>query len=468
MLRRWKNLFSFLAMLSMVTLLVAGCPMAGGGGGDNGNDDNGNSDNGNDDNGNDDNGNGGDENPSPVADAGADQEVTGNTVVNLEGTATDQNSDVLTFAWVQTEGTEVELTGEDSAAPSFTAPNVDETLTFELTVSDGNTSDTDEVNVVVTPTSAFLFVINNATFEITSYDVASGLNGPELPATLLNPGAATSVFQPRALVVTPDGRIFIGRQNGGIVGFNDAFTANLDTPADFVIEGTASRTESPIALAYDAANDRLFVGNAPATSGILVFDNISDLVADASGAVDLAPTRMFSPPDRSPFDTTTMVVDALYLDHLGNLYVSDTSGLNGNSSRILVFNDLDNANEMVTPSRTITSAAWMNIEDLVVDSSDVLYVIDGREFVFMFEEASQENGAMLTPENTLTVQRNIVALEGIAVDENGVGYLADQSNHKVYTYGDMGTLDATLPPDATLEGNETELFGPRKMFLFVP
>lgn len=468
MIRRWKNLFLMISMLSMVTMLTTGCPpVGGGGGGDNGNNNNGNDDNGNDDNGNDDNGNdnGGDENPSPVADAGADQEVTGNTVVMLEGSATDQNNDDLTFQWTQTAGSTVDLTGDDSATPSFTAPNADETLTFQLTVSDGNTSDTDTVNIVVTALNAFLFVVNNTTAEITSYNVASGLDGPVLPTTLLNAGAATSVFQPRSIVVTPEGRMFIGRQNGGIVGFNDAFTAVDDTLADFVIEGTNSRTESPIALAYDAANDRLFVGNAPAEDGILVFDNISNM--NLAGTVDLAPTRMFSPPDRSPFENTVMTIDAMYLDHLGNLYVSDTSGLNVNSSRILVFNDLDNADESVVPVRTITSTAWMNIEDLVVDGSDTLYVVDGDESVYMFEMASMEDGLVI-PGMTLTVQRDLVAIDGIAVAEDGIGYISDRSNHRVYSYGQMGMLDGTFSPDATLDGNETELFGPRKMFLFVP
>ena len=458
MIRRWKNLLSLLAMLSIVTLLVAGCPMAGGGGdgNTNGNDNsNDNVDNGND--------NGGDENPTPVADAGADQSLTGNTVVMLEGTGTDQNDDILIFAWVQTAGTTVELTGDDTGNPSFTAPNVDETLTFQLTVSDGNTSDMDEVDIFVTPVSAFLFVVNESTDEITSYNLASGLDGAVLPTTILNAGDATSIFQPRVVAVTPAGRLFVGRQSGGIAGFNDAFAAIEDTPADFVVEGTNSGTEGPIAFAYDAANDRLYVGNAPAADGIQVFDNVSE----AAFSGDVPPTRTFSPPDRSPFDTAVMVIDALYLDHLGNLYVSDTSGLSGNSSRILVFNNLDTAEDSVTPARTITSTAWMNIQDLVVDERDILYVIDGNDSVFMFELASEEDGDV-TPELTLTVERDIVALEGIAVDENGVGFLADRSNHRVYSYGDMGTLNGTFSPDATLEGNETELFAPRKMFLFAP
>jgi len=56
---------------------------------------------------------------------------------------------VVAFAWTQTSGTPVVLTGADTATPSFTAPNESGTLTFQLvaTDNDGNTG-TDSVNVI--------------------------------------------------------------------------------------------------------------------------------------------------------------------------------------------------------------------------------------------------------------------------------------------------------------------------------
>jgi hypothetical protein len=83
-------------------------------------------------------------NQPPVANAGPDQTVNENSLVTLNGTGShDPDMDTLTFAWTQTGGTAVTLTGANTAAPTFTAPSVGaggETLTFELIVSDGQGS----------------------------------------------------------------------------------------------------------------------------------------------------------------------------------------------------------------------------------------------------------------------------------------------------------------------------------------
>ena len=94
-------------------------------------------------------------NQPPVADAGGDQVVSENSPVTLDGSgSTDPDlavDDVLTFAWTQTNGAAVTLTGADTATPSFQAPNVDdagESATFTLTVTDrGDLESTDTVVV---------------------------------------------------------------------------------------------------------------------------------------------------------------------------------------------------------------------------------------------------------------------------------------------------------------------------------
>jgi Tol biopolymer transport system component len=92
-------------------------------------------------------------NQEPTANAGSDQTVNEGTNVDLAGSGTDPDGDTLTYAWTQTAGTSITLSDASSATPSFTAPDVDsagDTLTFDLTVDDGNGhTATDTVNIVV-------------------------------------------------------------------------------------------------------------------------------------------------------------------------------------------------------------------------------------------------------------------------------------------------------------------------------
>jgi hypothetical protein len=80
-----------------------------------------------------------DVNEAPLADAGPDQTVPGGAFVTLDGTtSSDPEGGALTYSWLQTAGTVVALSDPSAASPTFTAPipPVDETLTFELTVTD--------------------------------------------------------------------------------------------------------------------------------------------------------------------------------------------------------------------------------------------------------------------------------------------------------------------------------------------
>ena len=87
----------------------------------------------------------------PNAEAGPLQNVTEGTIVALDGSGSTGTG--ITYAWTQPVGTQVQLTGADTATPTFTAPDVGapgETLTFQLTVTDNNSltsSDTVDVNV---------------------------------------------------------------------------------------------------------------------------------------------------------------------------------------------------------------------------------------------------------------------------------------------------------------------------------
>ncbi len=93
-------------------------------------------------------------NQAPTANAGTDQEVDRGSVATLDGSASsDPDDNELSYSWAKTGGYSgtITLTGENTASPSFTMPTgaaIDATITFTLTVSDGNGGeDTDTVAI---------------------------------------------------------------------------------------------------------------------------------------------------------------------------------------------------------------------------------------------------------------------------------------------------------------------------------
>ena len=97
-----------------------------------------------------------DETPSanvlPTVSAGSDLTVDEQKNVTLSGSGTDSDGSIVSYAWSQTAGTSVSISGADTATASFVAPALteDETLSFSLKVTDndgGAASDT--VDVVV-------------------------------------------------------------------------------------------------------------------------------------------------------------------------------------------------------------------------------------------------------------------------------------------------------------------------------
>ncbi len=91
------------------------------------------------------------DNDPPAVDAGPDLEVDEDDLVTLTATATDIDTDNLNWTWTQTRGLPVTINDADTATPTFTAPNsvVNSYLTFEVAVSDGETTVTDIVRVLV-------------------------------------------------------------------------------------------------------------------------------------------------------------------------------------------------------------------------------------------------------------------------------------------------------------------------------
>ncbi len=150
-------------------------------------------------------------NSAPIANAGADQIVTPTSpaLTTLVGNlSSDPDGDAVTYAWTQTAGTPVTLSGANMANATFTAPTVtaDQTLTFELSVSDAQYTSTDRVNVTLkadNPTNAAPTI--------------------SLPADMTV--ASLADFSVAATVADPDG---------------DAVTVTWDVPAGFQTVSTGA------------------------------------------------------------------------------------------------------------------------------------------------------------------------------------------------------------------------------------
>lgn len=302
-----------------------------------------------------------------------------------------------------------------------------------------------------------LFVVNNAT-SVSSF--AADANGDVAPLTELPTGASTDLFQPRAIMVTKENVLLVGRQNGGVTSHINALTATGATLSTRITEGTDSKLEAPISFAYDQANDTLYVGNINADEGILVFNNVS--MSTFTG--DLIPDGKFNPDDRSPTNTTDMTIDAMWLDSDGVLYVSDTSGLNVNRSRVLIFKTPGTASGETVPDGILESMDWANIEDIAVDTLGNLYIVDGTETIKRVDDAQNQTGNV-TPDVVLTVPGSLVDLAGITITSENVCYVADMGNDEIHSILNIDTLaTSTITPATTISGNDTGLFTPRQLW----
>jgi len=90
-------------------------------------------------------------NDIPTANAGEEQSVDTDSVVQLNGTLSyDIDGDSISYFWIQTAGATVTLVDQTVIDPQFTAPDEEDTLTFMLTINDGiTTSNPDVVNINV-------------------------------------------------------------------------------------------------------------------------------------------------------------------------------------------------------------------------------------------------------------------------------------------------------------------------------
>ena len=137
-------------------------------------------------------------NLAPTANAGGDQTVSGGAAVTLRGSGSDSDGRIVGYAWAQTAGPAVTLSGANTATLSFTAPNSPATLRFSLTVTDDDRAtgvDTATVTVPADTTPAdFYFVpVTGAPLGSPQTSNAIAVGGINSPAPITVTGGRYSV-----------------------------------------------------------------------------------------------------------------------------------------------------------------------------------------------------------------------------------------------------------------------------------
>lgn len=135
-------------------------------------------------------------NNAPMADAGSDQNVIASTLVTLDGSGSSDpdNHLPLNYAWTQTGGPAVTLSGANTANPTFTAPSSKATLTFSLIVTDSlglAAPASDEVVVTIGTLNFYLPLIFNGASTLPDLvidDLSAGSGG--VSVTIRNTGNA--------------------------------------------------------------------------------------------------------------------------------------------------------------------------------------------------------------------------------------------------------------------------------------
>ena len=167
-------------------------------------------------------------NTAPTANAGVDVTTSSAQTSSLDGSASvDNDGSIASYAWTQTAGAAIALTGANTATPGFTAPTVtaDTIYTFELIVTDNEgLTATDTVDVLVTPMPTMVTISGKATYDNVPHNSAT--NGLDYTNITQDPirGAVVELIQ---------GATVIEAKSTDLNG-DYSFDVNLNSGAYFV------------------------------------------------------------------------------------------------------------------------------------------------------------------------------------------------------------------------------------------
>ena len=436
-------------------------------------------------------------NNMPTANAGVDQIVTEGDTVTLDATAS-VDDDLLMYTWTQESPVSPTITLDDTAEPTFTAPEVDATtdFIFEVSVSDGIIATADTVTITV---NNILTSANNppiaragddqtvtegdtVTLDATAsvdVDVADSLTytwtqeSPDLHIITLSDSTATQpTFTAPEVDATTD---FIFE-----VSVSDGIIATADTVTITVNNILTSANNPPIARAGD---------DQTVTEG----DTVT-LDATASVDVDVADSLTYTWTQESPdlhiitlSDSTATQptftapeVDAT-TDFIFEVSVSDGIIATADTVTITVNNILTSANnppiadagddQTVTEGDTVTLDATASVDVDVADSLTYTWTQESLDLhIITLSDSTATQPTFTAPDVDATtdfifevsVSDGIIATaDTVTITVNNIltsannPPIADAGDDQTVTEGDTVTLDATASSDVDVADSLT-------------
>ena len=192
-------------------------------------------------------------------DAGEDATVRAGARVELDGSGswTARRGATLTYAWRQTGGPTVGLAGATLEKAGFTAPRVSsqKNLTFELTVDDGTSSETDTVTVTVLPSRVASAKVDGDELSVT-FDTA--LKTSARPAssaftvTASGGGASRTIAGTSSLVTISD-KTVTATLSAAVAG-DEKLRVRYDKPASGAVLEDGTGTALPSFSNWPAGN----------------------------------------------------------------------------------------------------------------------------------------------------------------------------------------------------------------------
>lgn len=235
------------------------------------------------------------------------------------------------------------------------------------------------------------------------------------PSFQNNPG----LVAPKGMVLIPEAGLAVIADFGTSASNARVRALGLSAHGNRSAVQSFSTPQRPWDVAYDAANDRLYVAFTNGTIG--QYDNAA-LTLGAGTTPGLV--SIITPVDAGSTKVSVNLHGIVYEPESDSLIVSDVGdAMVDDDGQIFVLSGVsERTNDRIVPSRTIAGAATQlgNPVDIVLNGRDLLVAEKAQDFVLVFEDILTETEVNAAPDQSIAqVKPESLALA--VVDETRVG-----------------------------------------------